>query len=355
MLAPLGWLFGCVSHARRWLYDHQVLPSARVDVPVVCVGNLIAGGTGKTPVVVALAKRLQAQGQRVGVLSRGYGKAGASGSDSDEAKLYAELLPDLPRVAQPDRIEGARRLIEQGADLVLMDDGFQHRRLQRNLDLVLIDAMRPWGLARGPRAFLPRGLLREGPGALDRADALVLTRCDHVSPEALRALEAELERFAPGVPRVLCAHRATELRRLLPANPQGSPSAPSAKPVPLGLKQVSELRGLSIDSVCAIGAPAGFEATLRQAGATLVETRRFADHHEFQASDLAGLGARPVVVTAKDAVKLRAFVPPDLAVYVLAIEIDWLRGLETLDALLSDLPVGRARRERAAIHEGLHG
>ena len=80
-----------------------------------------------------------------------------------------------------------------------------------------------------------------------------------------------------------------------------------------------------------------------------------ADHHEFQASDLAGLGARPVVVTAKDAVKLRAFVPPDLAVYVLAIEIDWLRGLETLDALLSDLPVGRARRERAALHEGLHG
>lgn len=358
VLAPLGWLFGCVSHLRRWLYDRDVLPSARVDVPVICVGNVIAGGTGKTPVVVALAKRLQAQGHRVGVLSRGYGKAGAQGAESDEAKLYAELLPDLPRMAQPDRIDGARRLIEQGADVVLMDDGFQHRRLQRDLDLVLIDAMRPWGLAQGPRAFLPRGLMREGPAALARAAALVLTRCDHVAPAALATLEAELERVAPGVPRILCAHRAKGLRRLSPATQSSSSSSlgPSNSTLePPEQRPLADLHGLSIDSVSAIGAPAGFEATLRQSGATLVESRRFADHHEFQPADLSGLGARPIVVTAKDAVKLRATLPPDLKVYVLDIEIEWLRGLELLDTLLGQLPVGRARRERDALHEGLHG
>lgn len=339
LLRPLGWLYGAVAETRRRLYDRGLLPSARVEVPVVCVGNLIAGGTGKTPVVADLVRRFEARDWRAGVLVRGYGKAGAGGADADEARLFAELAPNAPLVAQPDRIEGARRLIERGADVVVMDDGLQHRRLARDLDLVLVDAMRPWGLASGPRAFLPRGLLREGPRALARADALVLTRCDHVDAAALAALEVELEGWAPGVPRLLSSHRPVGLRRLAG-----------------GALELAELRGRTVDSMCAIGAPAGFEATLRSLGAELGLARRFEDHHEFTAADVAGLGARPVLVTAKDAVKLRALgaaLPPE--VWVLDIAIEWLRGSAELDGLLAGLPEGRARRERRALHEGLHG
>ena len=344
LLRPLSWLFGAISGLRRWLYDRRLLPTAKLDVPIVCVGNLVAGGTGKTPMVVFLARRLAARGKLPGVLSRGYGKAGAAGAESDEARLYAELLGDLPRVAQPDRIAGARRLMEDGAELLLLDDGFQHRRLARDLDLVLIDATRPFGLARGPRAFLPRGLLRESPVALRRAGALVLTRTDLVGTEALDELELELEAWAPGVARLRTCHAPVGLRRL-DAGPAGA-SEPSA------------LAGREVDALSAIGHPAAFEATLVKLGARLATTRRFEDHHEYQLADLAGLGAgRPIVTTAKDAVKLRALLAGADGPEVLVLDIGLVvtRGMDVLDALLDSLPLGRATRERRAQHAGLHG
>jgi len=348
LLRPLGWLFGAASEARRRLYDRGLLPSARVDVPVVCVGNIVAGGTGKTPVTADLVQRFVARGWRPGILVRGYGKAGVSGAEADEARLFAELAPDVPLVAQPDRIEGARRLIERGADVVVMDDGFQHRRLARDLDLVLVDAMRPWGLAQGPRAFLPRGLLREAPAALRRADVLVLTRTDAVAPAALAALEAELEALAPGVPRGLTRHAPVGLRTL---EGQAEPLA--------------ALDGAVVDCASALGAPAGFEATLRGLGAELGRVQRFPDHHEYTAADFADRGGddgRRLVVTAKDAVKLRTLdaaggLPQAVRanLRVLDVALEWLRGEDELDALLAALPEGRARRERGALHEGLHG
>lgn len=337
-LWPLAWLFGGLATLRGKLYDRGVLPSASVEAPVVCVGNIVAGGTGKTPVVVDLAQRFAARGWRPGVLVRGYGKAGVSGAQADEARLYHELLDDPLVVAEPDRIEGARRLIERGADVVLMDDGFQHRRLARDLDLVLVDATRPWGLARGPRAFLPRGLLREGPRALARASAIVLTRCDQAEPAALAALEGELERHAPGVPRLRTRHRPCGLRRLVDG----------------AAVELAWLAGREVDSLAAIGAPVAFERTLEGLGARLVERGRLEDHHEFVARDLAGFGARPVVVTAKDAVKLRAL-EPSAELLVLDIAIEWLSGEGVLDGLVAGLPEGRGRRERHAFHEGLHG
>lgn len=346
LLRPLSWLFGAISGVRRRLYDARVLPTAQLEVPIACVGNLVAGGTGKTPMVVFLARLLEARGRRPGILSRGYGKRGAAGEASDEARLYAELLGDLPRVAQPDRVDGARRLIEAGADVVLLDDGFQHRRLARDLDLVLIDATRPFGLARGPRAFLPRGLLRESPLALRRAGAIVITRTDLVHVEDLDELELELEAWAPGVPRLLASHVPAGLRRLGPAA-----SSEPAQPA-------TDLAGREVDVVSAIGNPAAFEATLVALGARLATTRRFDDHHEYVQEDLAELGLeRPLVTTAKDAVKLAALLTGERAhaVWSLDIELHLARGGDVLDALLDALPTGRAERERRAFHAGLHG
>jgi len=345
VLRPLSWLFGAVASLRSIGYDHGGLTSTKVDVPIVCVGNIVAGGTGKTPMVVEVVRRLQERGLRPGILSRGYGKAGVAGAGSDEAQLYAELLGELPRVAMPDRIEGARRLIEAGADVVVMDDGFQHRRLWRDLDLVLIDATRPWGMQRGPRAFLPRGLMRESPRALRRCGAVVLSRVDLVSQDSLDELELELEAWAPGVPRLLARHRATRLVGL-----DGEAVA------------LDWLDGRAVMAVSGIGNPRAFEATLVGLGANLVGRRRFEDHHEYTATEFASWEAEAgagvaVVTTAKDAVKLRHLPNSGHASEVLALEIEMelTRGVDVLDALLASLPRSQAGVERDALHEGLHG
>jgi tetraacyldisaccharide 4'-kinase len=177
--------FGLAAGLRRGLYDRGWLPQEHLDVPVVSVGNLSAGGTGKTPCVRWLAEACLARGRRPGIVSRGY--AAPADGPNEETRMLARALPDVLAIESVDRAAGGRALVERGADLVLLDDGFQHRRLQRELDVVLIDATRPWGLP-APRpgaapvcALLPRGLLREPPRALARADALVVTRCDRRS------------------------------------------------------------------------------------------------------------------------------------------------------------------------------
>jgi tetraacyldisaccharide 4'-kinase len=351
-------LFGAISKLRGKLYDKGVLPSHRCEVPVICVGNISAGGTGKTPMVVWLAKRLQMSGKRPGILSRGYGKAGVSGASSDEARLYEELLGDLPRVAMADRIQGVQLLMEQGAGVVVMDDGFQHRRLARDLDLVLIDATRPWGLpvpVEGKnntpvQAFLPRGLLRESGAALGRANAIVITRTDQVADTILTALEAELECLAPDVPRLLSQATPCGLRGLF-----GKGDA-----APL-----SSLKGQEIDAVSAIGNPENFQSSLEGLGALVGEHRAFADHYEYQEGDLKGLGGvegapRRILTTAKDAVKIFRLGPQALGcdeseVWVLDIEFELSRGEDVLTALLQGLPVGKINLQLDSLHEGLHG
>ncbi len=334
-------LFGAAASLRARLYDRGWLPADRVDAPVVCVGNLTAGGTGKTPMVAWVARWFEARGRRPGLVSRGY-KAGA-GERGDEARLLARALPDVPHVQAADRAAAARALVDQGVDVVVMDDGFQHRRLARDVDLVLVDATRPWGLPapRGGgepvRAHLPRGLLRESPAALARADAIVLTRADQLDPAALDALEAQLGPLAPGVPLVRAAHRARCLR-----DAAGRERA------------LAELSGRAVDLASGVGNPQAFERTVHALGARVGEHRAFGDHHAYAPGDLDGLGVdgRLLVTTAKDAVKLEALRPDALA---LEVEIDVLSGEPVLDALLEALPPSERRRLVRSLHEGLHG
>jgi tetraacyldisaccharide 4'-kinase len=311
------------------------------------VGNLTAGGTGKTPMVAWVVGELSRRGLRPGIVSRGYG-ARTEGGASDEAQLLAEALPQVPHELAADRATGARALLERGCDVVVLDDGFQHRRLARDLDLVLVDATRPWGLpppsggGEAVRALLPRGLLREPPAALSRAHAAVLTRADQIERQALERLQAELARLAPGLPVALAEHRPRGLRAL-----EGG-----------AVEEVGRLAGERVELVSGIGNPEAFERSVRDLGAEVVAHRRFGDHHAYVASDLDGLGAggARLVTTSKDAVKLAPLLArAGLAAWALEVELVLREGASVLAALLDALPDARARSERRALHGGLAG
>ena len=333
-------LFGAAVTLRRALYDAGVLSAHRLGVPVVCVGNLSTGGTGKTPMCALVAERLARRGLRPGILSRGYG---ASHGPNDEALLLERLLPGVPHVQDRDRVHGGRLLVEQGCGSIVLDDGFQHRRLHRDLDLVLVDATRPWGLpapSRGGapvRALLPRGLLREPPSSLARAAAIVLTRVSQAEAGDLERLEREIERFAPGKPILRADHRPARLR-----DESGSVHA------------LDSLAGREVDLASGIGNPESFERSVRALGARVRTHRVFPDHHGYIAGDLANLGVdrRALVFTAKDAVKLTS-----AGTRFLALEVDLVltSGEAVLEALLDSLAPGTNSLEREALRAGMHG
>lgn len=278
-LVPLSWLYGAATGVRNLLFDIGLLRTRPLGLPVVSVGNLSVGGTGKTPVAAWVAAELRAMGAHPAVLLRGYGE--------DEPMVHARLNPDVPVVANPDRVAGAAAARAKGATVLVLDDAFQHRRARRDLDLVLIAAEQ--GTAR---RLLPAGPLREGRRALRRADLVIVTRKSASRAEA-EAVAAEWTGFsgAPGI--VIVALQPGPLR---PLDPEGA-SLP-----------LDALRGKRILAISAIGAPGAFEAQLRSAGAT-VESAAFPDHHAFSDVDAVDLARRAgrldlTVCTLKDAVKL---------------------------------------------------
>lgn len=346
-------LFGAIARARSAMYARRLLPSYDVGIPVISVGNIVAGGTGKTPMIVWLAQELAARGRRPGIVSRGYkapkgprADADGEGNGNDEARMLEDMLPGVRHVQNRDRVAAARSLVDVGVDVVLVDDGFQHRRLARDVDIVLVDALRPFGLP-APRgggdpiqAFLPRGLMREPLVALQRANIIVLTRVDTISGEALDRLEAQLLLVAPGVPIVHSQHRPTHLRR--------------------GGEQLSMavLRGTEVDLFSGIGNPGAFERTVHDLGGKVVSHRAFEDHHAFSSEDLAGLGIdRPALTTAKDAARLtlQPEVQAPEGLWILDVELAVVQNGEALVAILDGLPESDGGRVRASIHEGLHG
>ncbi len=273
---------------RNLAYDRGWLSAHRAGVPVVSVGNLTTGGTGKTPCVEYVARHYRQQEVRVAILSRGYG---GEGGRNDEALVLEENLPDVPHLQGADRVRWARAAVEElDSEVLLLDDGFQHRRLARDLDLVLLDATDPWGQGR----LLPRGLLREPISGLRRAGVILLTRCDQASD--LAALRRRVGRIAPGVPVVETTHRPLDL----------VDSEESVLPL-------EALRGRPVAAFCGLGNPEAFRRTLLDLGADLRAFRTFADHHPYGrgdvedlhrwAVDLAADGL--VVTTQKDLVKVR--------------------------------------------------
>ncbi len=280
---------------RNALFNSGLRRAVRLAAPVVSVGNITTGGTGKTPMVIALVQRLIARGRRPAVLLRGYG--GTWDPDdphqrsSDEADVLRHALGELaPVIAHPDRVHGARLAQQRkpDTDVFVLDDGFQHRRLVRDLDLVLIDATRPFGYGR----LLPRGLLREPPCNLRRADAVIITRADQVHAEHLERIEQRIEALTGRRPLAHAAHRWHELR-------EGDKVRP-----------ISDLRFLKVVGVCGVGNPQPFIDRLARAADTVLRCHSFRDHHAYTAGEVETLlalarraGADAVVTTEKDWVK----------------------------------------------------
>lgn len=316
---------------RNRLYDGGWLTPRRVPVPVVSVGNLNLGGTGKTPCVEFIARFYREQDVRVVVLSRGYG---SDGGLNDEARVLEDNLPDVPHLQGADRAGLAAVAIEElEAELLVLDDGFQHRRLHRDWDIVLVDATRP------PHrdALFPAGTLREPLAALRRADVIVLTRCDQVPPAELDATCDRLARLRPGLPIVATEHRPISLLTYTEA---GEPHEVG----PPGL-----LHDRPVFAFCGIGHPAAFYRTLESLGAQVQAFRAFPDHHPYSRDDVADLArwaaAAPadawLVCTQKDGVKLRVGELGGRPLRVVRVGLAFRHGQDVFEAgLRSLLPSG---------------
>ena len=321
VLPPLSLLYGAVTRTRLSLYRRGTFQSTKLDRPVISIGNITTGGTGKTPLVEYVAKMIASQGKRVCILTRGYGRKDphvqvivsdgygvlASPSEAgDEPYLLATKLAGKAAViSSADRIAAAQEAIKDfGTEVFVLDDGFQHLRLARDLNIVCIDATNPWGGGR----LLPYGRLRESLEGMSRADCVVLTRCDQV--ESVDGLRDEVVRLIGGRPIFESRMRPVRL---------------------VSLKNGPEMIAVPgrVGAFCAVGNPSSFFESLRQLGYELGLERAFADHHAYSQSDVDELnqlakqtGAMALVTTAKDAVKLKGMAF-SLPCYVLEIEINF--------------------------------
>ena len=320
-LRPLAWLYGAVVALRNRRYDRALAPCERASVPVVSVGNLTVGGTGKTPLVAFLAEQLVSAGLRPAIVSRGYGGSAGRGPlvvsagegplvgaavAGDEPVWLARRVPGALVVVGADRPAGAREAAARGASIVLLDDGFQHRRLRRDLDVVLLDANDPFGGGR----LLPAGRLREPLASLRRADVVIVTRSEpgRLPPE----IEELVRRHNAAAPILLAGHR-----------PAGFVDA-AGRAVP------TPRRALAF---CGIGAPHAFRRDLERAGVEVVGLEAFRDHHRYRRGEIdtlrerARAGGAELVTTEKDLARL----DPVIGLTALRIEVFVERAAALVD------------------------
>ena len=317
-LAPPAWLYSSIVRLRGALFDRDVLHARRSAVPVLSVGNLSVGGTGKTPLAAWAAARLRDAGARPAILMRGYG--------GDEPLVHALLNPDIPVIADPDRVAGSRKALAAGADCAILDDGFQHRRLARVADWVLIAAEQP----PEPARLLPAGPWREPPSALRRATVAIVTR-KSASLEVASAVAARL---------AATYDVATAIVHLMPSD-----VVDARENTAIGLER---LRGARVLIVAAIGAPAAFVAQVRARAVAECDEILFPDHHRFTESDVARIvhaatQSDVVVCTLKDAVKLAPLWPRfALPLWYVSQRAEVERGEHLLDASLATVMSARA-------------
>jgi len=289
VLAPLSGLYALAIRFRNLRYDRSAGASRPVNLPVISIGNITVGGTGKTPIVIETVRRLLELGRRPAILTRGY--AAAEGERSDEVMEFSQALPDVPVVVDPDRVAGAETArVESGADCLVLDDGFQHRRLRRDLDLVVIDALDPWGGGW----VLPVGRLREPLAGLRRANLLVISRANQVEAAEIEEIERVLDERAPDTP-TLCATAEPEAVVFLDER----------------VEDTGALGYHSVLPVCGIGNPATFLICVAQLAGRVCGELAFRDHQRYAARHVRRIvdvarrrGADLVVTTRKDWVKL---------------------------------------------------
>lgn len=316
---PVGW----VTAWRNARYDWGGARILRVPAPVISVGNLTLGGTGKTPLVAWVASELEHAGRGVTLISRGYGSR--RGELNDEARELALRLPHVPHLQNPDRVAAAREALAAHPEHALvLDDAFQHRRIARDLDLVLLDASEPLGYER----LFPRGTLREPPMALARAQAVILTRADLMDETARHELR---ERVAQLAPRAIWAEV-----RFAPAQLRNAAGE---------VQPLFALQHRAVLAFCGIGNPRGFEHTLAVAELRVLDLHIFRDHQAYGPAELAELAAwtktqpaaKALLCTLKDLVKLETTRIGELPLWALEVQVEFIAGEAELRSLLHNV------------------
>jgi len=338
---------------RLWWFETRLGSVHALGCLVVSVGNLTVGGTGKTPVVELFARELTRRGRKVAVLSRGYksqpvpfaqktldrfrpmerrspprvvsdGRSLLLDSDmaGDEPFMLASNLKDVLVLVDKDRVKsGLHAIRKYDCDTLLLDDGLQFLRLKERIDVVLIDRESPFA----NRYLLPRGLLREPPEQLRRANIIFITKCDG---RDLSDLRSELRQYNRHAEFVECSHKPLHLEEIFTHE----------------VKPLSFLKELRVASISGIARPESFEDGLRKLGVELIYSRRFADHHRFSESEIAKMferskarGARAVITTEKDSVRFPRLGKRPLPVYFLRVEIDIIRGHDAFQRCLDGM------------------
>lgn len=309
-LRAMSWGYGLATTIRNRMFDSGLRKVHQVPAPVISIGNLTAGGTGKTPFVAYVVDWLIQRGYRPGIVSRGYH---AIESDStgeianDEKRVLEALCPGIPHLQNANRVLAASQAVSHhNCQMLVLDDGFQHRRLHRDLDIVLIDVTNPFGHG----FVLPRGLMRESITGLKRADLLALTRCEQAKPDVIQEIKEKIGQVTTA-PIIQTAFEPTRTRSILGA-----------------IERLSHLSNTPVVAFCGIGNPDGFWRTLESADIECLASRSFADHHIYSDSEIADLqqlaqrvGARCLVTTAKDLVKIPAEWCDALPVLAVDIEL----------------------------------
>ncbi|MBI5744289.1 MAG: tetraacyldisaccharide 4'-kinase [Elusimicrobia bacterium] len=341
VLKTLSAAYSGVVAARRGLYRAGLLKTRRLPVPVICFGNISSGGTGKTSTVIAAAQELARAGLKPAILLRGYKRSrsapkivvlargrGATLADAgDEALMLFRTLEkaNVPVLVCPDRYaSGLKAVTELGANVILMDDGFQHFGLYRDADIVLINATAPFHTDH----VLPFGDLREPPAGLKRARAVIISHCEHASQEQVDALAAEVRRINPSAELVETMHA-----------PESFLDPATAQPVDLNL-----LKGRPAAALSAIGDPESFEGALRKMKVDLKQIWRYPDHHAFSKAELEAAqdarGSLPLITTYKDFARFPAGWQDILkgGVLILSVKIVFLcDGWRRLSSIMTDL------------------
>lgn len=321
ILAPLGWVFSHLARARVCAFQRGWKSSLKPPRPTLSIGNISAGGTGKTPLLFHALDWFDRHEARVGVLSRGYG--------GDEGRMLEERFPEVLLAEGADRVSGMNSLLQEKEppEMFLLDDGFQHLRLQRDIDIVVVDALRPFG-----RCF-PAGIFRESIQALKRADLVVMSRAEFVTEEERLAIWKRVHQVRDAdhpLPRVEGGVIARDLRNLTDGR----------------ILALREMSGQEVQLAAGIGNHDSFLRLVHAKGLKVKEYARLADHYAWSAEDVARLGdACPLIVTEKDGVKLRPFAGD----HCWELRVDWAfrLGEEAWEQCLADLhlPIRAARIE----------
>ena len=353
-LKALSLVFGAVVAVRALLFRVGVLRRYPLGIQVISIGNVTAGGTGKTPVTEIFARTLAAEGRRVAILSRGYRRKEAplwmrlftqvvskplvvsdgrrilldAATGGDEPYMLASNLPGVAVVVDRDRVKAGRYAIKRlGCDTLILDDGFQYQRLRHSVEVVLVDSTNPFGNGN----LLPRGILREPARHLKRADIVFLTKCRG----DVSAVREEVRRLNPTAEIVECNHVPKSLRDVW-----------SCEELPL-----SWLEGRTACTLSGIASPRGFEDSLRRLGAKVVWCERYADHHRYDASEVlyalnrtADMGADALITTEKDAVRFPRFEATPVRCLYLRIAIEIISGADSFRSVIDRICFRRQSR-----------